>query len=83
MWKADNHGDDTAHKKMMDAARALDADSAIDGLTVTQLRARAMAIAKQITQLVGFLCSVLVNMLTLTCRARLTITLRTFLLLAL
>lgn len=39
---------------MMEAARALNTDSALDGMTVNQLRARALAISKQITQLVSF-----------------------------
>lgn len=38
---------------MLERARELNAESALEGMTVTQLRARALAISKQITQLVS------------------------------
>lgn len=56
-WKAEHQDDDAAHQEMMDTARALNAEAALDGMTVNQLRSRALAISKQITELVSFFFS--------------------------
>lgn len=52
-WKTQNHNDDDAHTQMMEAARALNTEAALDGMTVTQIRARVLGISKQITELVS------------------------------
>lgn len=53
---------------MLDAVQSLNADRAIDGMTVNQLCARAKVISKQITQLVSYYlpCQCLDVMLTWT-----------------
>lgn len=55
-WKND-HGDDPKEvEAQMQAARAIDQDCALDGVTANQLHLQALNISKQITQLVCYVC---------------------------
>lgn len=51
-WKAEYGNSHEARQSQLKAAHAIDDEAALDGVTVNQLRAQALTISKQITQLV-------------------------------
>lgn len=52
-WKTEHGDEPEEHKAQLEAARNLDDEAALDGITVNQLRSQALNISKQITQLIS------------------------------
>lgn len=69
-WKKEHGDDPEEHKAQCEAATALDEEAALDGITVHQLRAQALNISKQITQLVCIPVIIISLMFNCSARAR-------------